>query len=141
MENRYRHERFPDLVRSEKAKAERARLFGTWSADIHYDVSKPFEHLFRLCAAAMGPQPESEAMSEAMWWDRNFEKPAGFILHNIYPASRYIAGNSPVASSSDDDRDSSLPSFSSRRPRRPPPLLLSLLPPRRMLLDERIFTR
>ena len=49
-ENRYRHERFPDLVRFESVKAKRALKNGTWDADTHYDVTKPFEHLFRMCA-------------------------------------------------------------------------------------------
>ena len=66
MENRYRHERFPDLIRTESKKAKLARSLGTWSADTHFDVDKPFEHLFRLCAGGMGPDPVSECMSESI---------------------------------------------------------------------------
>ena len=101
MEDRYRRERFTDLIRIHSEPAKAAKAHQSWSEAIHMDLDRPFQFIFRLCARGMGPEPDSTCFSEYMWWNRNFEGPAGEIKAGA-PAHLFLGGDAPVARNSDE---------------------------------------
>ena len=96
-DNRFRHEHFVDMMRREQELTDKHLLRSTWDEDIHMNTQLPWQHMFRLATTTA-----NEGAAEREWWRDNFREPAGFILHGVLPASRYIKGDAAVAASRAD---------------------------------------